>query len=313
MGGMGKYACPCLPARQQTRASVLAHATHARPLRPSLRPFYAEAMPESAPPPVATFTTDFGSADFYVAAMKGALLRHCPRATIVDVSHAVPRHDVLRGAILLERAVDAFPPGTVHVAVVDPGVGTSRRLLIAQWPGQTVVCPDNGLITWTWRRRGPATSVHELTWRPAVHSHVFHGRDILAPAAGKLASGASIGQLVRPMADPVLLPVAPAESLSAGGTVIYVDHFGNATTTIGAELLAGVEVADVRVRGRSVGPPRRTYGDVAVGQPLALVGSSGLLEIAVREGSAAAVLGLCVGDAVRVGFEHAVEPEARSP
>jgi S-adenosylmethionine hydrolase len=251
-------------------------------------------------PPIVTLTTDFGLSDFYVAAMKGALLRHCPGATLVDVTHAVRRHDVLNGAIALERAVEAFPPGTVHVAVVDPGVGTDRRLLVARWPGQTVVCPDNGLITWAWRRRGPAVTVHELTWRPAAHSHVFHGRDILAPAAGMLAAGTPPERLGRWVNDPVLLDVASAADLSAGGTILHLDHFGNATTNLPAALLDGVEIADIRAAGRRLGPPRRTYSDVRPGEPLALIGSSGLLEIAVREGSAAAALGLAVGDRVEV-------------
>ena len=260
-------------------------------------------MTDAAPaPPIVTVTTDFGTADFYAAAMKGAVLRQCPRATVVDVTHAVPRHDVLYGSIVLERAVDAFPPGTVHVAVVDPGVGTGRRLLVARWPGQTVVCPDNGLLTWAWRRRGPAAALYELTWRPAAHSAVFHGRDIIAPAAGMLAAGTSPERLGRWVNDPVLLDVAPATDPSTGGTIIHIDHFGNATTNVPADVLRGADVADVRAAGRSLGPLRTTYGDVARGQPLALVGSSGLLEVAVREGSAAAVLGLAVGDAVTLGL-----------
>lgn len=275
-------------------------------MRPPLGAFYAVAMSDSAPvPPIVTFTTDFGSADFYVAAMKGALLRHCPRATAVDVTHAVPRHDVLFGAIVLEQAVDAFPPGTVHVAVVDPGVGTERRLLIARWPGQTVVCPDNGLLTWLWRRRGPAAALFELTWRPPTHSHVFHGRDILAPAAGLLASGTPPEQVGRPAAEIVLLDVFPATDLRAGGSILYVDHFGNTTTNVPAALFEGVDVActNVLVAGTSVGPIRRTYGDVAPGEPLALIGSSGLLEIAVREGSAAELLGLGVGARVEIAVQ----------
>lgn len=273
-------------------------------------------MPD-ADTPVVTFLTDFGLADFYVGAMKGALLRFCRAATIVDVTHAVPRHDIRFGAIMLERAVVAFPPGTVHVAVVDPGVGTARRILVARIAGQTVVCPDNGLLTWAWRRCGageaqgvpqamgapratgvPAQEVqaYELHWRPAAHSHVFHGRDIMAPAAGLIAGGTPIDRLATPIADPVLLDMAPATDVRQGGEILHVDHFGNATTNVPEALLAGVR--DVRVRGTSVGPPRRMYGDVDPGRPLALVGSSGLLEIAVREGSAAGQLGLSVGDRV---------------
>ena len=104
--------------------------------------------------PIVTLTSDFGTVDFYVAAMKAALLRTCPDARLIDVTHGVPRHDILCGSITLERAVDGFPPGTVHLAVVDPGVGTARRILVTRVKEQTVVCPDNGLVTWAWRRHG---------------------------------------------------------------------------------------------------------------------------------------------------------------
>src|SRR5437762_6102280 len=112
--------------------------------------------------PIITLTTDFGLSDYYVAAMKAVLIHHCPEARLIDVTHQVPRHDILCGSITLERAVDGFPPGTVHLAVIDPGVGTDRRILVARLNDQMVVCPDNGLITWTWRRLGPGAS-YELT------------------------------------------------------------------------------------------------------------------------------------------------------
>src|SRR5204863_4745455 len=106
------------------------------------------------PRPIITLTSDFGLADSYVAAMKAALIRHCPQARLIDVTHDVPRHDILCGSITLERAVDGFPAGTIHLAVVDPGVGTDRRLIVTNVNGQTIVCPDNGLITWTLRLHG---------------------------------------------------------------------------------------------------------------------------------------------------------------
>ncbi len=241
--------------------------------------------------PIITLTTDFGTADHYVAQMKAALLRECPDATLVDVTHAVPRQDVAAGSFTLERAIAAFPPGTVHLAVVDPGVGTERRLIVALVNGSTVVCPDNGLITWAWRRHhgGPA---RELTWRPAVSSHTFHGRDIMAPVAGRIAAGKA---LEFPTVEPVLLDLDVSPTNRAG-VIIHVDVYGNATTNILAieQPPAGRWIA----RGRDLGPLRRTYADVPAGLPLALVGSSSLVEIAVNSGSAAAVLGLRVGDAV---------------
>src|SRR5687767_7740588 len=172
------------------------------------------------PRPIVTLTSDFGTRDFYVAAMKAVLIRHCPDVRLIDVTHAVPRHDVLCGSITLERAVDGFPAGTVHLAVVDPGVGTDRRLLVAELKGQLIVCPDNGLVTWPWRRLGPGRA-HELTWRPPQASETFHGRDVMAPVAGMLAGGKSLRAVSRPIDDPVLLDITPA-GVSEFGRVIHI-------------------------------------------------------------------------------------------
>jgi S-adenosylmethionine hydrolase len=250
-----------------------------------------------------TLTSDFGTVDFYVAAMKAALLRTCPDARLIDVTHSVPRHDVLCGSIMLERAVDGFPPGTVHLAVVDPGVGTDRRLLIARVKEQSIVCPDNGLITWAWRRHGGGRA-HELTWRPTrPPSDTFHGRDIMAPVAGMLASGRAFGELARPIDDPVLLDATPTDGRGRAARIIHLDVFGNATTDLSHEMLGEGRIRAVRVKGRDLGRLRRTYWDVAPGKPLALIGSSGLLEVAVRDGSAAQELGVRVGDEVAVEVE----------
>ncbi len=249
--------------------------------------------------PIITVTTDFGTRDFYAPVMKAALLRHCPDARIIDITHQVPRHDILFGSITLERAIDGFPPGTTHLAVIDPGVGTDRRLLIARIKGQTIVCPDNGLITWAWRRLG-AGEAYELTWRPASYSNTFHGRDIMAPVAGMLANDAPIERLGRPIDSPVLLDVRPVSGLPARARVIHIDHFGNATTNLGHELALTLKPRAIRTRGHSIGAIERTYWDVAPGSPVALIGSSGLLEIAIRDGSAAEVLQLQVGDEVEV-------------
>jgi S-adenosylmethionine hydrolase len=230
--------------------------------------------------------------------MKAVLIRHCPDVRLIDVTHGVPRHDVLCGSITLERAVDGFPPGTVHLAVVDPGVGTDRRLLVARLKDQTIVCPDNGLITWPWHRLGPGEA-HELTWRPDRSSNTFHGRDVMAPVAAMLADGQPLAGFARVIKSPVLLDITPARAEECG-RVIHIDHFGNATTNVLHDLLREREVRQVAVKGRKVGKIRRTYWDVAPGKPLALIGSSGLLEIAVRDGSAAEDLKIRVGDEVHV-------------
>jgi len=297
-----------------------------------------------------TLTTDFGTRDHYVAAMKAVLLRYCPDACVIDVTHEIPRHDILRGSITLERAVEGFPPGTVHLAVIDPGVGTDRGILVAEICQQIVVCPDNGLITWAWRRLGVAPSpgppeeswgegsgyrdslpkempdqqnphhgplpeyrerekygaafdlphAYELKWRPPSASDTFHGRDIMAPVAGMIASGTPIETIAEPMTEPVLLDVFPAKPDSSTARIIHIDAFGNATTNMDRSTLRSPEQRTFFVRGRNVGPLRRTYWDVSPGEPLALIGSSGLLEIAVRDGSAEGQLELRVGDNVTI-------------
>jgi S-adenosyl-L-methionine hydrolase (adenosine-forming) len=251
----------------------------------------------SKPPtrPIITLTTDFGLSDPYVAEMKGVLLKACPDAQLVDVTHEIAPQDLVGASVILERVLAAFPAGTTHLAVVDPGVGSIRKLLVWSVCGQNVVCPDNGLITWAARRLAPG-KCSELTWRPSASGHTFHGRDIMAPVAGRLATGGSLRAMAQPMESPILLDIAP--STSGTGYILHVDHFGNAMTNIPAEL-AGPGA--VRVKGKAVGPVRQTYSDVEPGKTLALVGSSGLIEIAVRNGSAVSSLKLRVGDPVRIG------------
>lgn len=242
--------------------------------------------------PVITLTTDFGYADAYVAEMKGVLLGEVPDVQIVDVTHAVPPQDVTAGSIVLERVLRRFPRGTIHVAVVDPGVGLERRIGYFQVAGQHMVCPDNGLITWAWRRLGGGRAF-EVTWRPARSSHTFHGRDVMAPIAAKLAKTTGRRGWARAMNGLVLLDLHPAHS-TEDVQVIYVDHFGNAVTN-----WLGAVARQVRIKSRRV-PVHRTYADVPVGAPVALIGSSGLLEVAVRNGSAAETLRIGVGDRVRI-------------
>jgi len=251
---------------------------------------------------IVTLTTDFGLSDFYVAQMKGALFQQCPQVTLVDGTHDVPPQDVAAGAIAVERAVAGFGPGTVHVAVLDPGVGTDRRLLAVEVGGQVVLLPDNGLVTWAWWRIGNAVA-HELSWRPQRGaSDTFHGRDILAPAAGLLAGGTPLVALCGPRVEsPVLLDLAPAEAGATVGRVIHIDRYDNAMTNVSRDVLASLgSAAHIGIGRHTLGPVRRTYADVPVGHPVALVGSSELLEIAVRNGSVSATLGVRVGDEVRL-------------
>ena len=251
-----------------------------------------------------SLTTDFGTRDPYAAAMKGVLLEGCPDARIVDLTHEIGPHDVLEGALFLAAAVPYFPAGTIHVAVVDPGVGTGRRGLVAATAGQLVVCPDNGLLTLLARRyEVTARAIENRALFRTPVSPTFHGRDVFAPVAAYLACGGDVSKVGPPIEDLVRLPL-PEPARSGGvvrGEVIHIDHFGNAVTNIDAPAFDALDrPLAVAAGGRELGHLKLTYGDVPAGDALALIGSAGLLEVAVREASAADRLGLRLGDAVEV-------------
>lgn len=237
--------------------------------------------------------------------MKGAALTVNPRLRFVDITHEVEPHHVLQGALILRSVFDHFPPGTILVAVVDPGVGSERRILAAEAAGRLLLAPDNGLLTPLLDERGPAR-VHSVTesryFRPQVQP-TFHGRDIFAPVAAHLATGVTIEQLGPPVTDSVRLEIPRPERLDREltGEVIYVDRFGNLVTNLTEKDLPsfGGERALIEVGGREVRGLSPSY--VAGGEPLkVVVGSWGFLEVALREGSASHLLGVGVGGNVRV-------------
>jgi S-adenosylmethionine hydrolase len=243
--------------------------------------------------PVVTLTTDFGLRDPYVAAMKGAILDIAPAVDLVDITHEVERHDIAEGALALEAAAPFFPRGTIHVAVVDPGVGTARRGIVLEARGHVFVGPDNGLFTPFVDADGwHAFELHAPEFRLPVVSRTFHGRDVFAPAAAHVARGVPPARFGPPVADPVLLPWLEVRAVAGdiAGTVVHVDRFGNLITSIHAEAVEslGPDVT-VQVAGRTVSVVG-TYGELSVGVAGALLGSSNRLEIAVREGSAADAL-----------------------
>lgn len=242
--------------------------------------------------PIVTLLTDFGTADGYVAEMKGVLLALAPDTLIVDASHDVPPHDVEAGRLALARYWRRFPEGTVHVAVVDPGVGSSRRALAVQADGRWLVGPDNGLLSPALLFPGArAVTLHV----PPNASATFHGRDVFAPAAAALLGGSSLDALGGAWLSPVVRRTPEARRLPDGGIageVITVDRFGNAITNC-----LGLRGGVVEVAGRTF-PIVRTYADAAPGTATALCGSNGLIEVAVRDGSAAAVLGVKRGTPV---------------
>lgn len=261
--------------------------------------------------PVVTLLTDFGLADPYVAEMKGVILSIQPLAALVDITHQIPPGDVLAGAVALRQALPYFPQGTVHCAVVDPGVGTERRILAARYAGQTVVAPDNGLISFVDRDQPLSEIVvvrNDRYFLPGPTSATFHGRDIMAPVAGYLAGGLALAKL-GPQPDKFkLLDLPEPRSEDDGaviGQVIYVDRFGNLISNIPAPLLeqslSDRIAAVVTCAGRDVGAIRVTYDSAETGQPLALINSMSLLEVAVNGGKACDLLGAGVGAEVRVG------------
>lgn len=252
--------------------------------------------------PVVTFLSDFGAGSGYPAQMKGEVLRRLPDATLVDLSHDVAPFDVLAGALLLEACAPRFPERAVHVAVVDPGVGTGRRALcVVDAAGRRLVGPDNGLLTPFLGPGARAILLSDPAVVPADPSPTFHGRDLFAPVAAWLAGGGDAARLGPPVGDAVRLVGLEGVRTAAGieGTCLASDPFGNLTTSIRREDVGAGAVAAVTVSGR---PARmvRTFGDGRPGELLAFWGSGGRLELAVREGRAAAEPGLGRGAAVLV-------------
>lgn len=237
-------------------------------------------------PPVALLT-DFGVTDPYVGIMKGVIAGVAPDVPVIDVTHGVPPQDVRTGALFLDAAWPYFPESTVFVCVVDPGVGTPRRPLAASAAGRLFVGPDNGLLSLL-----PRAVYRELAapWGLPTRSRTFHGRDLFAPAAARLAAGTDISR-AGPVVDDIVrlrLPVPDGDT----GEVLWIDTYGNAVTN-----LPGKDAGHVVVGEQSL-PVVRAYGEVPVGTAVALTGSTGRLEVSVREGNAAQRLGLRVGSKI---------------
>ena len=245
--------------------------------------------------PIVTLLTDFGNADGYVAEMKAAVLRGAPAATLVDITHEVAPGDLTGAAYLLARTAVAFPGGTTHLVVVDPGVGTARRALAAEAGGHRFVAPDNGVLSRVLEWGGSRIAALRV---PSDASPTFHGRDVFAPAAGRLAAGAGLEALGVLIEDPVRLPPHRLERRGGNlvGEVVHVDRFGTLVTNLPAARVAAG--AAVRIGAYDL-VLRSTFADVPPGDPVAFVGSGGTVEIAVRDGRADALLGAARGVEVR--------------
>ncbi|MCZ2097962.1 MAG: SAM-dependent chlorinase/fluorinase, partial [Anaerolineae bacterium] len=263
----------------------------------------------------------FGTTDTYVGVMKGVMLNICPDLQLVDLTHAVQPQNVKQAAFLLLNSYAYFPPGTVFLVVVDPGVGGDRKPIAVRAGEYTFVAPDNGVLTYILRELGAFQAV-ELS-NPAYRlpaSNTFHGRDIFAPTAAHLAAGVPFEQFGAAVEQPVFLPLPSliVKSQHIVGEVLHIDHFGSVATSIGwlhwsdqqlvlqsrfgeaLPLMLAPDSATAIIGDQPIDRIRRTYADVESGEALALVGSSGYLELSVNQGSFAAQFGVKIGDPVEL-------------
>ncbi len=242
--------------------------------------------------------TDFGLRDHYVGVMKGVMLKIDPEIRFVDISHEVPSHSIVAAQFLLSVSYRWFPEGTVFLAVVDPGVGSERRAMILKSGGYLFVGPDNGLFT----------PFYDGDWKayeipiPKDASNTFHGRDVFAPAAARLAKGEKPEEIGTLFSDPVKVEIPSPVRIDGkiSGKVIYVDKFGNVVTNVPSDWVEGSRDAAILIKGREISGLRRAYAEVDVGEFLIIPGSSGYLEVSIREGNAALALGVNIMDDVTV-------------
>lgn len=262
---------------------------------------------------IITLITDFGLEDPYVGQVKGAILHHNIQARMLDISHAIPSHDILSGAVTLRTSYHYYPRGTTHMCVVDPGVGSKRAMLAAAGEGHLFIAPDNGILSllMTDDKLSAIYRVENSRLFPSDVSSTFHGRDIMAPVAAALAGGMPLSE------------VGPETELSAcaslhlsgpeitpnriKGQVLHIDHFGNIRTTITSASLSKFQpgsFTSIELRGTTVSAISTTYTDCPVGGFTGIIDSSGYLEIAVNRGNAANATGSQLGDPVTVFMER---------
>jgi S-adenosylmethionine hydrolase len=264
---------------------------------------------------IITLTTDFGYQDSFVGIMKGAIAGINPQARVIDITHGIPPQDIIAGALTLRHSAKYFPPGTIHVAVVDPGVGGARRPLLIQGEGNYFLGPDNGVLSLAVKNLGSAHIVHLSN--PTYHLHptstTFHGRDIFAPAAAHLSLGIPVSAFGEPWDKIVRLsiPKPVRKERSIEGEIVYIDTFGNLFTNIGEHDLSGqpvesldIGIGSVRVRGLS-----QSYAGVQEGDFVAVLNSWGLLEIAVYKDNAQKRIGAKIGAKVEIVLREINPPE----
>lgn len=252
--------------------------------------------------------TDFGTRDPYVASMKGVILSLLPQATIVDLTHEIGPQNLFQAACVLEAAYPYFPKGSIFVTVVDPGVGSKRRILAARTSHGIFLAPDNGILSLILEKEGRSELRFVTNSRFFLKNicPTFHGRDCFAPTAARLAKNPDLFKTVGPRTKEFVRLEVPKPSVNRGcirGEIIFMDHFGNAFTNVSQRLLeeqGKLSQYRVKVKGRAVGPIRESYYEVKRGQPVVVFNSTDLLEIAVNQGSARQKLGLREGTAVEI-------------
>jgi len=269
----------------------------------------------SESPRIITLTTDFGTSDTYVGIMKGVILSINPNVQIVDLIHVIPPQDIYEAAFSIYTAHSYFPKGTIHVIVVDPGVGSDRQAIVSRTDSAFFVCPDNGVLSYLLQNIGneggqlmSSVAIQNSAYYLPEVSNTFHGRDIFAPVAAHLSLGVSLEDIGPPVQTLVQLPIQVPE-LTDGvltGQIVKIDRFGNAITNISETAIArlksastgGISTYEIRVGSVRLHRFNRAYAESGVGKPLAIIGSSGLLEIAINGGNAKEDLGIKWGDPV---------------
>ncbi len=253
-----------------------------------------------------TLITDFGHRDPYVGAMKGVILGINPDVQIVDITHDVTPQNIDEAAFILKRSYSFFPEGTIHVVVVDPGVGSSRSIIGVKTDSAVFLAPDNSVLKYIFHDH--PVEVFQITNKDYFRDHVshtFHGRDIFAPIAAHISRGMTLDILGQPFENYIKgelsKPVVEREHIS--GEIIYMDRFGNGITNIGGDLVTGLKQMQIHIKSTTIKKFSNRYIDVPIGEPLALIGSGNTLEISVYRGNAAQQIGFKVGDPVTVSIK----------
>ncbi len=265
------------------------------------------------PHPLITLTTDFGLTDEYVGTLKGVILSICPTATLVDITHDIPAQDIAAAARIIGNGYTYFPNRTIHLVIVDPGVGSSRSIIALKTPKHIFIAPNNGVLSRVLKneKNCDAYLIENSSFFRHNPSHTFHGRDIMGPVAARIAQGldlSKVGSAIDP-SQCIRLPLPRAEisTKCIRGEVIHVDHFGNLQTSITGEDLVSVEYKEkikITICNHVIKGLQRNYSEVEKGQLVALLDSSNHLEIAERNGSGAASLCCEIGEAVLITFQE---------